>query len=76
MPDFMTDSEFAQAGYNIQLSYKPYIGEDELRDTQVQGIYIEILECLSKSRIKNSIYHIEFNTFKYIFTIYTYAKMK
>ena len=37
MPDFMTDSEFAQAGYNVQLSYKPYIGEDELRDAQVQG---------------------------------------
>ena len=38
MPDFMTDSELAQAGYNIQLSYKPYIGEDELRDTQAQGM--------------------------------------
>ena len=37
MPDFMTDSELAAAGYNIQLSYKPYISAEELRDSQLNG---------------------------------------
>ena len=37
MPDFMTDSELAEAGYNIQLSYKPYISAEELRDSQLNG---------------------------------------
>ena len=74
MPDFMTDSEFAQAGYNIQLSYKPYIGEDELRDTQVQGIYLYIRVSF---KIKNSINHIEFNTLKILlyYTTNKYAKI-
>ena len=37
MPDFMSDSELAEAGYNIDLSYKAYISADELRDSQDQG---------------------------------------
>ena len=37
MPDFMSDSELAAAGYNIQLSYKPYISAEELSDSQLNG---------------------------------------
>ena len=37
MPDFMSDTELAEAGYNIELSYKAYISADELRDSQDQG---------------------------------------
>lgn len=37
MPDWMTASEVAEAGYNVQLSYKPYISADELQDSQAQG---------------------------------------
>lgn len=35
MPDWMTEKELAEAGYNVQLSYKPYISAEELRDSQV-----------------------------------------
>ncbi|CAB4055711.1 UBASH3 [Lepeophtheirus salmonis] len=34
MPDWMTKDELVEAGFNIDLSYKPYISEDELQDTQ------------------------------------------
>lgn len=34
MPDFMTPDEMSKAGYNIEVSYKPYISAEELQDTQ------------------------------------------
>ena len=37
MPDFMSNAELSEAGYNIELSYKPYISAEELRDSQDQG---------------------------------------
>lgn len=37
MPDWMSAEELANAGYNVHLSYKPYISADELQDSQAQG---------------------------------------
>ena len=33
MPDWMTPEELVEAGYNIEVKYKPYISADELQDT-------------------------------------------
>ncbi len=34
MPDWMTAMELAEAGYNIEVGYKPYISAEELQDAQ------------------------------------------
>lgn len=33
LPSFMTPEEYSQAGYNVDLSYKPFVSADELLDT-------------------------------------------
>jgi len=33
MPDWMTPEELSEAGFNVDLRYKPYISADELRDS-------------------------------------------
>ena len=39
LSDWMTPSELITAGYNVELSYKPYIPAEELIDLQEQVIY-------------------------------------
>uniref|UniRef100_A0A0K2TCK2 Ecdysteroid-phosphate phosphatase n=2 Tax=Lepeophtheirus salmonis TaxID=72036 RepID=A0A0K2TCK2_LEPSM len=45
MPDWMTKDELVEAGFNIDLSYKPYISEDELQDTQESAENFYVRNC-------------------------------
>eukprot|EP00096_Caligus_rogercresseyi_P011156 TRINITY_DN4303_c0_g1_i2.p1 TRINITY_DN4303_c0_g1~~TRINITY_DN4303_c0_g1_i2.p1 ORF type:complete len:617 (+),score=228.65 TRINITY_DN4303_c0_g1_i2:78-1928(+) len=45
MPDWMSQEELLQAGFNVSTSYKPYISQDELQDTQESAENFYIRNC-------------------------------